>query len=76
VLEAIRDGSAVALISLNTRIAEGPPEALRCAAAEVIGVNEQPMMVLGDLREAETGESDFIGTKPSQRSPLHPLKRI
>jgi hypothetical protein len=51
-LEAIRDGSAVALISLNTRIAEGPPEALRSAAGEVIGVDQQPMVVLRDLREA------------------------
>jgi hypothetical protein len=65
VLEAIRNSSSMALVSFNPSIPEGSPQMLRSTAAEVIGVDQQPMMMLRYFRKAETGESVFIGTEPS-----------
>jgi hypothetical protein len=76
-LEAIGNGSAVQLVSFNASVTKAPPEILCCATREMIGIDQQAVMVLWNFGESEARVSvHFICSKPSQRTPLQPLKRI
>jgi hypothetical protein len=74
-LEAIRNSSSLGLVSLDKGIPEVSPEALCLLAAEMIGIHEEPVTMLWDLRDTHTRNAEIVAfhrRETSQRDPLHP----